>query len=173
MNKSIKFISFCLCMTFLFSIVCTSCGQRNHVVSVASCAVDLKDLFTSVKNASGALPEMCSFSTLDKDAEDCFRCLCDFDYSKVEDYYISYSSSGTAEEIFLIKLKNSEDSTYAKLSLHNRIKSRSATFDQYQPGECSKLGKAIIASKGNYVALLICPDGYSAKQAFESYLSTK
>lgn len=161
-----------LCLILLLSISCISCGTRNNATVAAASVISLQDLTYKIEQAGGKLPKMDCYNTSSKDAEDWFHYLCDFDYSKVDDYYISYASNGSAEEIFLIKLKNSEDSTYAELSLHDRIKSRATTFDQYAPKEAAKLSHAVITSNGNYVALLICEDEYSAKKAFEDAFST-
>lgn len=173
MNKCYRKIFLSLCFLFVLSITCISCGMRSNVTAAAVSSINLEELASTIESSAGKLPDMSTYCTEDKDAEDWFNYLCDFDYSKVEDYYIAYSSSGTAEEIFLIRLKDSEDCTYAELSLHNRIKSRTATFDQYQPEEVAKLGNAIVTSNGNYVALLICQDEYSAKKAFQNAFSTK
>lgn len=172
MNSYLKVISLQLCFLFLVLTSCISCGTHSSTAAAAS-TISLEELSSKIEQAAGTLPKMSRSTASNKDAEDWFCYLCDFDYSKVEDYSISYASNGSAEEIFLIKLKDSNDSTSAELSLHNRIKSRTITFDQYQPEEVYKLSNAIVTSNGNYVALLICQDEYNAKKAFQDAFSTK
>ncbi len=163
MNK-LKLMISCICLCSLLCMTVTSCG-KTAVVS-ANNNVNLQELTTKIASQAGKLPEMSTYSSKDADAEDWFNYLCDFDYSKVENYYISYATNGNAEEIFLIQLKDSSDIGFATIALQNRIQSRTEQFKLYLPKEVSKLSSAKIVSKDTIIALLVCPDEYSAQKAF-------
>lgn len=168
-NKKTTFTIVCICLLGLFTVSLTSCGSHATASSSAP-TISLQTLNETITKNAGNLPEMATYTSQSEDAEDWFNYLCDFNYSKIDQYYISYSSSGSAEEIFLLKVKNEADVPFAVNALQNRITSRTSTFKMYLPAEVSKLSSAVVVSKGNYVALLICPDQYSAKKAFEASL---
>lgn len=166
--KKFKVLISGMLLISILSLSVTSCGKRKMVF--ANTNVNLAELASNIAKEAGKLPEMSTYSSEDKDAKDWFTYLCDLDYSKVDQYYISYSSSGSAEEIFLIKLKNSDDIGFATMALKDRIVNRTSQFELYLPGEVSKLSSAKIISKGNYVGLIICSDLYSAQKTFEAAL---
>ncbi|MDO5294961.1 MAG: DUF4358 domain-containing protein [bacterium] len=167
--KKVSLISICICLLTLLAITLTSCGSHTSASSSAQ-NISLETLNQYITKEAGNLPEMSTYTSESQDAEDWFNYLCDFDYSKIDQYFISYSSSGSAEEIFLLKVKNEADVPYAVKALENRITARTSTFEMYLPAEVSKLSSGTVVSKGNYIALLICPDQYSAKKAFETNL---
>lgn len=105
-----------------------------------------------------------------KDAMDVFEFLCDIDYEKVDEYYISYASdeeNPTVEEVFAVKLKDEADVDSAKEELNARIDRRKTQFSTYKPEEVPKLNNAKVEANKNMVILVISNDAQNGIEVFK------
>lgn len=80
------------------------------------------------------------------------------DYEKVDRYLLSYSSSGTADEVAVIAVKDAADVSEAASTLRAHVDDRLKLFQQYGPDQASRVEKAEIFTKDQYAVLLICDD---------------
>ena len=142
--------------------------------SLCACADDkeisIYDLQKAMLSADGQLPEMLTVSFSDSDAEKKFAYLSDMDYSKVEGYFLAYSADGTAYEIAVICLENSDDEAEAKASLQSHLQDRVNLYKTYEPAQASRAEDALIISQGRCTALIMCDNPEAVKAAFQEFL---
>ena len=121
-------------------------------------AKDITSITSNTGDASEAKKNFSYFSTLD--------------YEKVDRYLLSYSSSGTADEVAVIAVKDAADVSEAASTLRAHVDDRLKLFQQYGPDQASRVEKAEIFTKDQYAVLLICEDPGAVKTAFETFLSS-
>ena len=162
---------FLLPLILLFLLVC-GCNAKQHTPDETATNVPLTTLMEKMSNRATSLPTMDTLSKNDADAQEWFEYLCDLDYNKVEDFLISYSNQTTADEIFLIHLKDKNDVALTELSLQHRIDTRLLAFQNYLPIQVNKMNQAVVTSIGSYVALIICNNPDDVEDTFQETLST-
>lgn len=138
---------------------CANKSEDNEKEAQSTQQQKTKDMVADISSKL-TVPEMIGNGSKDdvsKDQtpEDVFTYLCDIDYDKIDEFYISYASDSTAEEVFLIRLKDKSDVDMAKEELQARVERRKYQFQVYKPEEVSKFDDAKVESKGNYVLLII------------------
>ena len=112
------------------------------------------------------LPAMSVVTSQDEDGEGLFPYLSDLAYDKVEGYYFAYAAGGTAEEIAVIRLKDSADGAQARASLERHLEDRLGIFRVYDPEQVPAVEDARILVEGEMVAMLICPNSGELEQTF-------
>lgn len=155
-----RIAAFILALALCFSLC--ACGADKEI--------SIYDLQKAMLSADGELPEMLTVSSSDADAEKKFAYLSDMDYSKVEGYFLAYSADGTAYEIAVICLENSDDEAEAKASLQSHLQDRVNLYKTYEPTQASRAEDALIISRGSCVALIMCDNTDAVKSAFEEFL---
>lgn len=162
-RKAIWFMLLCLCVMSLFFV---ACDKKEKKEEAGEYRVELSQIEQSVLKDLGNLPDMERIDKNTEDAQNLFAILCDISYDKIDEFVYQYASEGLADEIAIIRLKDTQDMKALKEELEERIVSRKASFQTYNPQEVEKLEQAQIVVKGNYAALLICQQSGVAKQAF-------
>ncbi len=153
------------------------------LLSLAGCGVtvggsaaptaDMEALQQALLAADPSLPEMLSVTSNVDDAKRLFTYLSDFDYEKVEGYLLSYSASGTADEIAVIAVKDPADLQDAYHSLADHKADRLKLFQTYGPEEAARIENAPVTTDGGkYAILMICDDPDSVLNAFETYINS-
>ena len=104
------------------------------------------------------------------DAKETFSYVSDLPYDKVENFLLCYSTTGKADEIAVIAVKDSADVTKAADSLRAHVESRRKLFLQYGPAEAARVEKAQVFTKDQYAVLIICDDSPTVKTAFDDFL---
>lgn len=132
--------------------------QKAMLAADPTLAKDITSITSNTGDASEAKKNFSYFSTLD--------------YEKVDRYLLSYSSSGTADEIAVIAVKDAADVGEAASTLRAHVDDRLKLFRQYGPDQASRVEKAEIFTKDQYAVLLICDDSGAVKTAFETFLSS-
>ena len=158
---------FCTMIAMLLCLTIASCGNESSEVD----SVSLYSLQTSMLEADKDLPEMTSVSSSNDNAEDLFAFLSDFDYKKVEGFFLAYSSEGLADEIAVVRLKNKSDVSDMLKTLEDHVEGRKNLYASYQPDQVSRVENALIFDKGNYVVLIISKNQNSIKTSFENGIS--
>ena len=75
----------------------------------------------------------------------------------VKDEDVVYVSSGaTAEEIAVFEAKDADAAARVKTAVDQRIADLKEGFENYVPGEMTKLNNPVVEVKGKYVLLCIC-----------------
>ena len=126
---------------------------------------------TALLAADPTLPEMRSITGQVGDAETLFTYVSDLPYEKVDDFLLSYSAEGKADEIAVIAVKDPADAEAAADTLRAHLDQRLTLFRQYSPDEVSRAEKALVFTQDQYAVLLICDGNQDVKAAFEELLT--
>ena len=133
---------------------------------------DMEAMQEALLAADPSLPEMLSVTSKVDDAKKLFTYLSDLDYEKVSGYLLSYASSGTADEIAVIEVKDPADAGDAKASLERHKADRLKLFQTYGPDEAARVEQGVVAAVGDrYAVLIICDDTDSVMDAVNAYLN--
>lgn len=160
-----KYIS-CVLLAAMLTMA-AACGS-TEAKDTPDTAVSITQLQETMLSADTTLPEMTKISSDDEQAELNFTFLSDLSYDLVDSYFYAYATEGTAEEIAVIKLKDKSDASSMMEALHDHIKSRKGTFQEYDPAQVSMTEKAVVTREGNYIALIISSKNGLVQKAFES-----
>lgn len=148
--------------------VCSACGDRQGETAQT---VDMAALQQALLSADPTLPEMLSITGAVSDAERLFAYVSDLSYGKVEDFLLSYSSEGKADEFAVIAVKDPADVQAAAESLRAHLEQRLTLFRQYTPDEAKRAEKALVFTQDQYAVLLISDGNQAVKNAFEEFLA--
>ena len=160
-----KYIS-CVLLTAMLTMAaaCTGPGSGD----APDTSVSMSRLEETMLSADTTLPEMTKVSSEDEQADLNFTYLSDLDYDLVDAYFYAYATEGTAEEIAVIRLKDKSDVSSMMQSIHEHIKNRQGTFQEYDPGQAVLTEKAVVTRQGNYIAMIISPKNGLVQKAFEA-----
>ncbi len=87
---------------------------------------------------------------------------------EITDGAVAYAGGVSALEVAVVRLADGADPDGAVQALTEYINSRAGAFAGYAPEQYAILEGAKAASRGQYVALLICPDVDAAEAAFNA-----
>lgn len=156
---------FVLLLTICFTACLTACGEAAPMVS-------MYDLQKKMLAAAGKLPEMSSVSSASEDADVLFRYLSDFDYGKVEGFFLAYSASGSAEEIAVVAVQDTADLADCRASLKAHMESRILLYKNYEPSEVSRVEDGLLFTEGRYAVMIICDGQEDVKTAFSDFVKS-
>lgn len=151
-------------------LILALCGCGGNETSPAQTA-DMEAMQTVLLAADPTLPEMRSITGQVGDAETLFTYVSDLPYEQVDDFLLSYSAEGKADEIAVIAVKDPADAEAAADTLRAHLDQRLTLFRQYSPDEVSRAEKALVFTQDQYAVLLICDGNQDVKAAFEEFLT--
>ena len=131
--------------------------------------LDPADMARAMMDVDTTLPEMVQRSSRDADGADSFTYLSDLDYGKVEAYFYACADAGTAEEIAVVKLKDKGDAAALMESLHDHIKARQGTFEEYDPEQLPLTEDAVVTREGRYVTLIVSKKSGLVQKEFQNF----
>ena len=131
----------------------------------------MEALQTALLAADPSLPEMRSITGKVEDAQKLFLYVSDLPYDKVEDFLLSYSAEGKADEIAVIAVKDPADAEEAAETLRAHLEQGLTLFRQYTPDQVSRAEKALVFTQDQYAVLLICDGNQDVKAALEDFLA--
>ena len=134
--------------------------------------VSMYDLREAMSEGAG-FGDMTYVSSSDTDAEEKFDYLSDFDYSKVDSFFMYFASDGSknADELAVIAVKDERYAAEAKASLEKHLEYRKSLYRTYCPEELPKLEGAKVAVNGIYAALIVADRADSVKASFERFIA--
>lgn len=147
-----------LVIALLAVLSLAACGNEGS----GTATVNMKQLQQAMLAAAPSLSETASTTGDAADAKETFSYVSDLPYDKVENFLLSYSTTG--------KAKDSADVTKAADSLRAHVESRRKLFLQYGPAEAARVEKAQVFTKDQYAVLIICDDSPTVKTAFDDFL---
>ena len=153
-----------LCLATLLLLLCgCSKGTQNNVS-----LFDLKEAML----AATTFGDMAYVSSEDKEAETYLATVSDLDFDKVDAFSITYAKDGkgNADEIVVIRVKNSADTALALATLQAHLKTRQSIYATYDPTQSEKIGKGVTFSKGAYAVLIVSDDNAAVKAAFDEHV---
>jgi hypothetical protein len=140
-----RFLSVTLTVILALSLI--ACGKKN--------TTDAVSLGKELMEQASGFPEMKTITSSDKDAEINFSTLCDFDYSKVSSYYYAYAADGTAPEIAVVSLKNTDDIADLMSAIKDHQKTREGTMQEYSSDQVQMVQSYILVQKNGTVGYFI------------------
>ncbi|KIR01933.1 hypothetical protein P261_00747 [Lachnospiraceae bacterium TWA4] len=112
-----KVLSLLLMMMVLLSACSTKCYTDINLSDLQAKITSLGDEFSKLSVANSTM----------SDASTLFINLSDMDYSKVNQYFLLYSSEGKSTEIAVVLLNDSKDTKEMKDSLNKHLEERKKT----------------------------------------------
>ena len=155
----------------MLTVLLSSCSAAKSGGSFES--VSIYDLSKEMVQAGGTLAEMSYASSQDSNAESAFSRISDMDYGKVDSFFVSYATDGSAsaDEIVVIAVRNIEDAPEAEKSLKDHLDYRMSLYRTYGAKQLPKLEKAEVFTDGNYAVLIVADNPGSIRSAFNSFIS--
>ena len=153
-------------------LILTLCSCGGTDTSNRTAAVDMAQLQTTMLAADANLTEMTSITGAATDGETRFAYVSALPYNKVENFLLSYSSAGKADEVAVIAVKDQQDVEEAARTLREHVTQRLNLFRQYGPDQAARVEKAQVFTKDNYAVLIIADQAQAVKTAFEQAVST-
>lgn len=142
--------------------VLAGCGSASGGSSSAS--ADAKAIGADL---AGKITYQDDMSEMDLDTIAMFMDLSDINVVNASIYE---SSGATAEEIVVLECASSADASKAASVFKTRVAEQKESFEDYVPEELDKLGKAVIATSGNFAVLSVSDDADTAKSIISDYL---
>lgn len=95
----------------------------------------------------------------------------DVDLEKVDSFSMFIcGSGGFADEVGVFKMKSDADCEALKTLITERLDKRKVDFEDYNPDEFEKLGKAVCGVSGNYVYYAVTPDSGKAESIIKEFI---
>ena len=95
----------------------------------------------------------------------------DVDLEKVESFSMFIcGSGGFADEVGVFRMKSDADCEALKALITERLDKRKVDFEDYNPDEFEKLGKAVCGVSGNYVYYAVTPDSDKAESTIKEFI---
>ena len=153
----------------VLSLLLAACGSSKEEEPTVS----LYDLTRAMCAAEPDLPAMSSISTSEEKADELFTYFAEFDYEKVDAYYLSYAADGAPFEIGVIALKDAADAAACRDALKAHVDGRVSLYQSYAPDYVQQAKESEILTEGRYVALVMCRDRAAVGEAFKGFLNQK
>ena len=145
--------SLCMCLALILCFLLSACGGSGEEGTV-----NFEELKEKMIAADETMPKMESVDSESENAEHLFTNLSDLEYVKVEKYFFLYSSTGSAHELAVVKLRSEGDVEDAKETIEEYIENRTAIFKTYAPDEVEVVENTKILSYGSYVVMIMSPN---------------
>jgi hypothetical protein len=121
--------------------------------------------------ADSSLPAMLTVDSSFDDAARQFAFISDVEYDLVDSFFLAYSESGLADEIVVVKMKDSADTASMQKSLEEHIDDRIKMFSSYQADQVSRVEKNSCYKNGEYVVLIICDGKNKVRKVIDNYIN--
>ena len=161
--KSVRLAAAALFAVALLVMI-TGCGKGEDPVK----DVATGDLAAAMTAAETTLPATETLTEESPEPETVFTAVSDMDYSKVDGFFICYSTEGKADEIAVIKVKDTKDTEEALASLTEHKEKRESMYATYDPTQVERVANGLAFSKGQYAVLIITDHPEDVKAAFEN-----
>ena len=154
--------------------------MKKHMVKVIAVTVAVLSLLAGCGGRSGGKEpdakavveavagEVPFVDTMDYVDTEQFYNLYRLDQEKVADQSMYTGTLASAEEITVIRMKEAGDVQAAKDAIAERLEDKRLAFENYQPGEMTKIQGAQIYTHGAYVMLVVADDTSKAQSAFDA-----
>ena len=132
--------------------------------------VDMKALAEECIAADSSLPAMLTVDSSFDDAARQFAFISDVEYDLVDSFFLAYSESGLADEIVVVKMKDSADTASLQKSLEEHIDDRIKMFSSYQADQVSRVENNTCYSSNEYVVLIICDGKNKVRKVIDNHI---
>ena len=154
----------------ILALVLTSCSAGSPAEKKE---ISMYDLCAAMKNAGANLADMSYASSEDENAEELLSSIADFDYEKVESFFILYATDGSksADEIVVVSAKDSAYTGEMTALLRNHLEYRTSLYKTYGPEQVPKLEKAKVFSEGSLAVFIAADDAPQIQNAFYTFIN--
>lgn len=133
-------------------------SKADDATADSSAGIDIKNIASSLLSEITYVDQL---SEVDKDTASMFLNFADVE---IEEACIYESSGATAEEIVVLKCKDSDNASKAKAAFKQRVEEQTENFTDYVPEEVPKLKDAVVFASGEYAVLSVSADSSKAKE---------
>lgn len=152
----------CLMVTFLLLFSLAGCSdQQESETDMAP-----SEISAAIQRSQKELPELLQITSEDTDFTTWLSDYYLLQAEQVSDGVICYADGVEASEIAVLLLTDEKDCKAAGEALNEYIQNRASVFEGYAPQQAAMVKEGIVVENGRYIALLICPEPQSAKEAF-------
>lgn len=155
-----KILYLILTLLLIFSIAGCS-GQQTSETDMS-----LDDMIGVIQLSQQELPELTHITHEDVDFTTWLSDYYFMQPEQVADGVICYADGVEASEIAVLVMADEKNCKEAEEALKEYIQNRAGVFEGYAPQQAAMAKEGIVAQNGRYIALLICPQPQSAKEAF-------
>lgn len=146
-----------LLLVFLISII-AGCGSLQ---TSASKNPSIGDIEAKIKQAT-------DISNMRKGDSSKFKKLYSINSNEIEAFLLYTAPSNLkADEIAVIKVKDSKDIDSIKSKISKRVDKQTASFKGYLPDEYYLIQKNVVKVNGNYICFIISKDAEKISAAFD------
>ena len=153
-----------LCLTFLFLLLFSLAGCSGQQELETDMTVT--DIAAAIQQSQQELPELSQINSEDTDFTTWLSDYYLLQADQISDGVICYADGVEASEIAVLLLNDEKNCKAAQETLSEYIQNRAGVFEGYAPQQAAMAKEGIVVGNGRYIALLICPQPQSAKEAF-------
>lgn len=153
-----------LCLIFLFLLLFSLAGCSSQ--QELETDMTATDIAAAIQQSQQELPELSQITSEDTDFTTWLSDYYLLQAEQVSDGAICYADGVEASEIAVLLLNDEKNCKAAQETLNEYIQNRAGVFEGYAPQQAAMAKEGIVAQNGRYIALLICPQPQSAKEAF-------
>lgn len=153
-----------LCLIFLFLLLFSLAGCSGQ--QELETDMTATDIAAAIQQSQQELPELSQITSEDTDFTTWLSDYYLLQAEQVSDGVICYADGVEASEIAVLLLNDEKNCKAAQETLNEYIQNRAGVFEGYAPQQAAMAKEGIVAQNGRYIALLICPQPQSAKEAF-------
>lgn len=148
-----NFFTLCFLIITVMAIALSSCSSKESAqpstAAIASSIIESFDSDTMV------------------DVTDRVESYYNFDVNVLEEYAVYVDGSGGfANEVAVLKVKDSTDLEAVNTAVDERIESQKRAFDGYNAKELKKIENNLVVTKGNYILFTVVDDTANAEKIF-------
>ncbi|MDO5786014.1 MAG: DUF4358 domain-containing protein [Eubacteriales bacterium] len=153
-----------LCFIFTFLLIFSIAGCSKQQTSETDMA--LEDMVSVIQQSQQELPELTQITPEDTDFTTWLSDYYLLQTGQVADGVICYADGVEASEIAVLAMTDQTDCKEAEEDLNEYIQNRAGVFEGYAPQQAAMAKAGIVVVNDRYIALLICPEPQTAKEAF-------
>lgn len=155
-----------LCFILAFLLLLSFAGCSRQQASETDMAPD--DIADTIRQSQQTLPELMQITSKDADFTAWLSNYYLLPAEQVTAGAICYADGMEVSEIAVLLLADEKDCKAVETALNEYIRNRANAFEGYAPQQAAMTKEGIVCANGRYIALLICPEPQTAKDAFFS-----
>ena len=152
-------------LALLLILALCGCGKQDGP------DISMYDLCKAM-SSSGSFGDMKYASSEDSNAAELLANVSNLEYSKVRAFFIYYAAEGrgNADEIVVIRVRDSKDARAAEETLSSHLSKRKALYASYDKSQVPKLDKARVFRDGSFAVLIVSEAPETAEKAFREFI---
>ncbi|MFR9309491.1 DUF4358 domain-containing protein [Hydrogeniiclostridium mannosilyticum] len=143
----------CLCMTLLVMLGVTACSSSQKTADLSKVMEDMKAIMENKDMMDLDESDLMSYYGIEA--------------SQVKQFAVYIDSTGIkGDEIILIEGIDADAAKSIKEKIDARYQEKENTMKTYQPEEYAVLKKSKVEQNGNYISLIVSPQGDDLKEIY-------